>query len=131
MRQAQDAFESRYLKSAEGHSVKATALELMALYHLAKAAEILAHYVTEGVVNGNYQINNLLDMHFDRAVAACESGAAFQLEQLTRLLAAAARQLADNAIWTVTRAVNSRVTQFVRSLVDRGRGDKAYAGGHG
>lgn len=125
LRQAQKSFESSYLKSAEGHGVKAAALELMVLYHLAKAAEILALYVTDGVVEGNFQINNLLDMHFDRAVAVCQSGTAFQLEPLTRLLAATARQLADNAIWTVTRAVNSRVTKFVRSLVDRGRGDKA------
>jgi len=125
LRQAQKSFESSYLKSADGHGVKAAALELMALYHLAKAAEILALYVTDGVVEGNFQISNLLDMHFDRAVAVCQSGTAFQLEPLTRLLAATARQLADNAIWTVTRAVNSRVTKFVRSLVDRGRGDKA------
>src|SRR5690625_4564722 len=33
--------------------------------------------------------------------------------------------MADNALWTVTRAVNSRVTEFVRELVDRGRGDRA------
>lgn len=125
LRQAQGTFESSYLNGAEGHGAKAAALELMALYHLAKAAEILALYVTDGVVEGNFQVKNLLDMQFDRAVAACEHGTAFQLESLTRLLAAAARQLADNAIWTVTRAVNSRVTQFVRSLVDRGRGDKA------
>ena len=97
----------------------------MALYHLAKAAEILALYVTDGVVEGNYQIHNLLDMHFDRAMAICERGAPFQLEPLARLLAATARQLANNSIWTVTRAVNSRVTRFVCSLVDRGRGDKA------
>lgn len=125
LRQAQEAFESSYLKNVEGHSAKAAALELIVLYHLAKAAEILALYVTDGVVEGNFQVKNLLDMQFDRAVAACEHGTAFQLEPLARLLAAAARQLADNAIWTVTRAVNSRVTQFVRSLVDRGRGDKA------
>jgi len=125
LRQTQEAFESRYLKRLEGHGAKAAALELMVLYHLAKAAEILALYVTDGVVEGNFQINSLLDMQFDRAVAACKRGTAFQLEPLARLLAATARQLADNAIWTVTRAVNSRVTQFVRSLVDRGRGDKA------
>lgn len=125
LRQSQGAFESHYLKNAEGHGAKAAALELMALYHLAKAAEILALYVTDGVVEGSFQIKNLLDMHFDRAVAACESGTAFQLEPLTRLLAATARQLAENSIWTVTRAVNSRVTQFVRSLVDRGRGNNA------
>jgi replicative superfamily II helicase len=33
--------------------------------------------------------------------------------------------MADNALWTVTRAVNSRVTEFVRELVNRGRGDRA------
>ncbi|MFA6903786.1 MAG: DEAD/DEAH box helicase [Gallionellaceae bacterium] len=125
LRQAQGAFESTYLNGTEVNGAKAAALELMALYHLAKAAEILARYVTDGVVEGSYQIHNLLDMHFDRAMAISEHGTAFQLEPLVRLMAATARQLADNAIWTVTRAVNSRVTKFVHSLVDRGRGDKA------
>lgn len=125
LRQAQGAFEANYLNATEGHGAKAAALELMALYHLAKAAEILARYITDGVVEGSFQINILLDMHFDRAMAICEQGASFQLEPLVRLMAATARQLADNAIWTVTRAVNSRVTQFVRSLVDKGRGDRA------
>ncbi len=125
LRQAQGAFEASYLKNAEGHGAKAAAMELMALYHLAKAAEILALYITDGVVEGSFQIKNLLDMHFDRAVAACERGTVFQLEPLTRLLAATARQLASNSVWTVTRAVNSRVTEFVRTLVERGRGNKA------
>lgn len=125
LRQAQATFESSYLNGAEGHGAKAAALELIALYHLAKAAEILALYVTDGVVEGNFQIHILLDMHFDRAMAISEQGTAFQLEPLVRLMAATARQLADNAIWTVTRAVNSRVTKFVHSLVDRGRGNKA------
>lgn len=124
LRQAQGTFESKYLNGTEDHEAKTAALELMALYHLAKAAEILALYVTDGVVEGNYQVHNTLDMHFDRAIAICERGTPFQLEPLARLLAATARQLADNSIWTVTRAVNSRVTKFVRSLVDKGRGDK-------
>lgn len=125
LRQSQELFESGYLNRIEGNGAKAAALELMVLYHLAKAAEILALYVTDGVVEGSFQIHNLLEMHFDRAVAICDQGAAFQLEPLTRLLAATARQLADNAIWTVTRAVNSRVTKFVHSLVGRDRANKA------
>ncbi|MGE4530918.1 MAG: DEAD/DEAH box helicase [Acidithiobacillus sp.] len=125
LRKLQEAFESIYLTDIKDSEAKAAALELMALYHLAKAAEILALYVTDGEVEGNFQVNILLDMHFDRAVAACELGATFQVEPLARLLAATARQLVDNAIWTVTRAVNSRVTKFVRTLVDKGRGDKA------
>jgi len=125
LRLAQKSFEADYLGHFEGSSAKAAALELMALYHLAKAAEILAHYITDGVVEGNYQVINVLDMHFDRALAACEYSSAIQLEPLTRLLAATARQLVNNALWTVTRRVNSRVTEFVRTLVDKGRGNKA------
>ncbi|MES9901987.1 MAG: ATP-dependent helicase, partial [Sedimenticola sp.] len=98
LRQAQVTLESNYLANIENHEAKAAALELMALYHLAKAAEILAQYVTDGVVEGSYQINNLLEMHFDRALAVCEQVAVYQLEPLTRLLAATARQLVDNSI---------------------------------
>jgi len=42
-------------------------------------------------------------------------------EALARLLARTARVLVDNSIWTVTRAVNSRVTKFVGSLISRDR----------
>ena len=125
LRQAQETFESTYLKNAAGNGARAAALELMALYHLAKAAEILALYVTDGVVEGSFQINILLDMQFDRAKAASQASASFQLEPLTRLLVATAQQMAKNALWTVTRAVNSRVTKFVETLVAKGRGDKA------
>ena len=124
LRQAQGSFELNYLNGTEAKGAKAAALELMALYHLARAAEILALYLTDGVVEGSHQIHNLLDMHFDRAMAISEHGTVSQLEPLVRLMAATARQLADNSIWTVTRAVNSRVTKFVHSLVDKGRGDK-------
>ena len=48
-----------------------------------------------------------------------------ELEPLTRLLAASSAQMVENSIWTVTRSVNTRVTQFVHTLVDRGRGDRA------
>ena len=41
LRQAQGTFEATYLNDAEGSGAKAAALELMALYHLAKAAESL------------------------------------------------------------------------------------------
>lgn len=42
-------------------------------------------------------------------------------ETLARLLARTARVLVENSIWTVTRAVNSRVTKFVESVVSRDR----------
>ena len=125
LRKDQLLFEKDYLEGQELTHAKAVALELIGLYHLAKAAEIFAHYITDGVVDGKYQIHQLLDTHFDRVMAVCDQTRMASLEQMSRLLAASASQMADNSIWTVTRAVNSRVTQFVRSLVDRGRGNQA------
>lgn len=125
LRESQESFEKDYLEKQKPANVKAMALELIGLYHLAKAAEVFAHYMTDGVVDGKYQIHQLLDTHFDRVLAACKQAQLLELEPLSRLLAASAAQMADNSIWTVTRAVNSRVTEFVKNLVDRGRGNRA------
>lgn len=125
LRDSQASFERDYLASVDPARAKGVALELVGLYHLAKAAEVFAHYMTDGVVDGRHQILQLLDTHFDRVSAVCQSSQMLELEPLSRLLAACSSQMAENSIWTVTRAVNSRVTQFVKSLVDRGRGDRA------
>ena len=126
LRDSQKQFEKDYLERQQPIHAKAAALELVGLYHLAKAAEVFAHYMTDGVVDErNYQIRQLLETHFDRILAVCQQSQMLELEPLTCLLAACSLQMAENSIWTVTRAVNSRVTQFVQSLVDRGRGDRA------
>ena len=125
LRKEQEAFERDYLHAFEPLEAKRSALELIAIYHLAKAADVLAHYITDGVVEGSYQIQPLLDSHFDRAIEACEAARLVELEPFVRLLSRAAEQMVENALWTVTRKVNSRVTDFVRELVSRGRGDRA------
>ncbi len=125
LRDAQEAFERDYLHAFDPLEAKRSALELIAIYHLAKAADVLAHYITDGVVDGSYQIQPLLDGHFDRAVDACEAARLVELEPFVRLLSRAAEQMVENALWTVTRKVNSRVTKFVRELVSQGRGDRA------
>jgi len=125
LRDAQEEFEREYLHTFEPLEAKRSALELIAIYHLAKAADILARYITDGVVDGSYQIQPLLDIHFDRAIEACEAARLIELEPFIRLLSRAAEQMVENALWTVTRKVNSRVTRFVRELVSRGRGDRA------
>lgn len=125
LRSAQADFEGQYLANLPPSSGKASALELIGLYHLAKAAEIFAQFITDGKVEGRFQIQQMLDMHFDRVFAVCEDAQLLDLESVARLLEACATQMARNSIWTVTRAVNSRVTRFVETLVDRGRGDHA------
>lgn len=125
LRDSQASFENDYLKNHEPAHAKNAALELIGLYHLAKAAEVFAIFMTDGVVDGKYQIHQLLEMHFDRVLAVCNQVQLVELDALSRLLAACASQMADNSLWTVTRAVNSRVSNFVKNLVDRGRGNQA------
>ncbi|MCY4234216.1 MAG: DEAD/DEAH box helicase [Bacteroidetes bacterium] len=124
LRDAQALLEKEMLQKLDSSNAKSTALELIALYHLAKAAEIFAHYITDGVVDGKYQIQQLLDTHFDKTLVACQHAMMIHLEPLTILLYAATSQMVENSIWSVTRAVNSRVEYFVKTLIDRGRGDK-------
>ena len=96
LRDSQLEFETQYFQGKDSREAKAVALELIGLYHLAKAAEILAIFITDGVVDGNYQVHQLLDTHFDRVIAACETAQMLKLEPLTRLLAATANQMVEN-----------------------------------
>ena len=121
IREAQRAIEPAFLKEAEARKDVRPAWELMAQYHLAKAAEILGAYVGQGSVGGHYDIRQQLEAQFDRAIGASARGQLVEQETLSRLLARAARVMVDNSIWTVTRAVNSRVTRFVQSLTARDR----------
>jgi len=93
----------------------------MAYYHLAKAAEILGAFVGQGSVDGRFDIREQLEAQFDRAIGASAHGQLIERETMSRLLAHAARVMVDNSIWTVTRAVNGRVTRFVESLTARDR----------
>lgn len=116
LRSDQERFEGNYLENSDNPRV--AAWELVALYHLSKAADILAMFLTQGSVDGNYDIQQQLESHFDKVLSACSQGQLIELENLSRLLIKTAQQLVDNSIWTVTRAVNSRVTAFVRNAVD-------------
>ncbi len=121
IREAQRAVEPAFLKEAEARQDARPAWELMAQYHLAKAAEILAAYVGQGSVDGHYDVRQQLEAQFDRAIGVSARGQLIELETLSRLLARTARLMVNNSIWTLTRAVNSRVTQFVESLTARER----------
>lgn len=121
IREAQREIEPEFLKEAEARKNVQPAWELMGHYHLAKAAEILGTYLSQGSVDGHYDIREQLEAQFDRAIGASARGQLIEQETMTRLLARAARVMVDNSIWTVTRAVNSRVTRFVKSLTARDR----------
>lgn len=121
LRDAQRSYESEFLEAAEKRKDVQPAWELMAQYHLAKAAEVLGTYLGQGSVDGHYDIREQLESQFDRAIGASARGRLIELETISRLLARTSRTLIENSIWTVTRAVNSRVTRFVESLTARDR----------
>lgn len=119
IREAQREVEPEFLRQAEKRKDVRPAWELMVHYHLAKAAELLGAYLGQGSVDGHFDIREQLEAQFDRAIGASARGQLIERETMSRLLARAARVMVDNSIWTVTRAVNSRVTRFVESLSAR------------
>jgi hypothetical protein len=121
LRSEQREGEAVFLADAERNNDARPAWELMSQYHLAKAAEILGTYLAQGSVNGHYDVREQLEAQFDRAIGTAAKGRLMEHEVMARLLASTARTLVDNSIWTVTRAVNSRVTKFVESVIARER----------
>jgi len=118
LRQQQANYEAEYLDARQS-TARTAAWELVALYHLSKAAELLAIFTTQGEIGGRFDAQQQLEAQFDRALTACGRAELVELDTMVRLLARTAQQLVDNCIWTVTRAVNSRVTRFVHHLVSR------------
>jgi len=118
LRQAQSSYEAEFLKANEV-GARTFAWELVAFYHLAKAAELLAVFASQGSVAGGFNIREQLQAQFDRGIAATERAELVDLHTTMKLLARVGEQMVANSIWTVTRAVNSRVTRFVEQLVSR------------
>jgi len=126
LRKDQRRYEPSFLTHAQEKNNPRPAWELVTEYHLAKAAEIVGVYLSQGVVEKHYDIKEQLEAQFDRAIDAAIRAGIIDRESLSRLLARAARVLIDNSIWTVTRAVNSRVTRFVESLTSRERNQPIF-----
>ena len=121
LRASQGDHEPGFLHEAEQRRDAGPAWELMTTYHLAKAAEILGQFLSQGSVDGRYDVREQLEAQFDRAIATAAAGRLMERETFARLLARTARALVDGSIWTVTRSVNSRVSRFVESMTSRDR----------
>lgn len=121
LRRDQNDREPDFLQDAADRKDAAPAWELIWCYHVAKAAEIVGMHQTQGQADGHYDVGEQLEAQFDRAVAAASHGGLFRQEALVRLLARTARSLVDGSIWSVTRAVNSRVEKFVATMTSKDR----------
>jgi hypothetical protein len=117
LRDDQSQYEEEYLD--EEDPPPSSVMRLITLYHLSKAADDLGVYLTQGNIDGDHAAKNRLQAQFDRAREAATRSEDPDLESLLVLLEHTAYQMIENSIWTVTRAVNSRVSDFVQDLTDR------------
>lgn len=113
LREDQKTYESGVLDSGSNSEDRTMALRLISLYHWAKGTELLAKYMLQGEPAG---IAGLMDKHFESAIEAATASVDSKLEVLMRWLHGTARQMVSGSIWWVARAVNSRVTKFVREV---------------
>ena len=116
LREDQKRFEEGRLQNGSSAEDRAIALRLAALYHWARATEILALYMLQGQPTIPFAS---LDKHFDGAIGAATASADAQHELILRWMHAAARIMVTNSLWWATRTVNSRTSRFVRSITRR------------
>lgn len=113
LREDQKTYESGALNNGSNMADRAMAFRLIALYHWAKGTELLARYMLQGEPA---DISSRLDKHYESAIDAATAGGDAQSEMLLRWLHAASRQMVAGSMWWVARAVNSRVTRFIRQV---------------
>jgi len=113
LREDQREYEKSSLDSGSNAQDRAMALRLIALYHWAKATEVLACYVLQGEPRG---VHAVLDKHFEAAIDAATVCGDAALDVLMRWLHASARQMVVGSLWWVAHSINSRVTRFVGSV---------------
>lgn len=116
LREDQKHYEAQSLQNDSQAEDRAMALRLAALYHWAKGTEILAIYIVQGQPADPF---SLIDKHFESAVKAAMLSSDAQHEVVLRWLHAAGRTMVTNSLWRAARSINSRTSEFVRSLTHR------------
>ena len=116
LRDDQKTMEEQRLQNGSQAADRAIALRLVALYHWAKSTEILAHFMLQGQPSDPF---GEIDKHFEAGIEAAMASGDAQLEVILRWLHAAGRIMVTNSLWWTTRSVNSRTSEFVRSLTKR------------
>ena len=113
LRSDQATYESTLLQSERNSAARTVALRLIALYHWAKATELVAIYMLQGQPAG---ITQELDTHFEGARDATLASNDPGFHVLLGWLHAGARRMVAGSVWWVARAVNSRVTRFITNV---------------
>jgi len=114
LRQSQQTYEREYLQQENGLR-QVAAFELVALYQLAKAIEMLGVFVGKGTPRTALDD---VDFHLSRAIKAADSAGIIEMALLLRWISMAARVLIRSSIWHQLAAYNSKLTDFKHALTD-------------
>ena len=116
LRNDQRIHEEHRLRNGSETVDRAIAFRLAGLYNWAKGTEALARYMLQGEPGDPFGV---LDKHFEAGIKAAAASGDAQHEVVLRWLHATARIMVTNSLWWATRTVNSRTSEFVRSLTRR------------
>ena len=92
---------------------------LVAMYHLLRAAEIVAEYTEQGATGGLFDPVEQAELHFDRAREAAAEAGDPDLTFLIRLLDLTTRAMVERSIWRIVRGAGTRAVSFVEQLASR------------
>lgn len=111
LREVQEENEESYLAAAHGDgTIKPKAWRLIAMYHWARASELLAQYLMQGTPQA---IRAELDYHFERAIEAAETALDAPTEVTLRWLHLLAIRMAAGSLWSL-----ASTGQETRKLVE-------------
>ena len=113
LRQSQRSFEKEYLSDNKENATSA-GLELVALYHLAKAVDLLAIFFRKGENPGRSLQD--INYHLDRSSDAIEDAKIAELGLIIFWIQHAIQLMVKNSIWWILTRVNNNITKFVKQL---------------
>ena len=113
LREEQITYEKIYLNSLDDVELQSASYELVALYHLAKAVDLIAQFMSNGEP---LDIRHQVDFHFGKAIEATDFSTNIEMNLILKMLLQTINKMISNSIWMVTQKVNSRVTKFVQNI---------------
>lgn len=113
LREQQTVYERLYLDSLKDTELKNASYELFSLYHLAKAVDVMAQFMSSGEP---LDIRHQIDFHFGKAIESTDIGTNIEMNLILKMLLQTSKKMISNSIWMVTQKVNSRVTKFVQNI---------------
>ena len=109
--------EEFFARKVEKHEAKTDAWRLIALYHWAKATEVLALYTMQGTT-GN--VFTEMDFHFERAIEAAIDAGDPSFEVVLTWVQILSRKMASGSLWTAARFGTEARRYIESALRDRG-----------